>query len=266
MGCYFNFNPIPHVCSLICHVTRTCQGCVFSKHVAVWKTVLVNRPVFRLPRTHALQACLSCAGISVVAMTLIVDSRAHFEKRCNDRGMSGRALQQLLGSNLDTMGKLAFSVGQPGQRLNQAEFDTYAQNTLGAMINQSDSAILKRLIFEGHTLVLGQLREMVSDPNAAATRKLPAVEREHRLTQLRGRLAGVIVERQLEPSHELLEAVMQQKEMNQLNYISLERCSSRKWEITVGKAKKQVSLDAEKLTIKEKSDARPGSWQRTPGH
>lgn len=47
---------------------------------------------------------------------------------------------------------------------------------------------------------------------------------------------------------------MQQKEMNQLNYISFEKCFSREWEITMGKAKKQVSLDAEKLTVREKSD------------
>lgn len=74
------------------------------------------------------------------------------------------------------------------------------------------------------------------------------------MNQLRTRLVGVVLERQLEPSHELLEAMMQQKEMNQLNYISLERCSSREWEITMGKNKKQLALDAEKLTIREKSD------------
>lgn len=168
-------------------------------------------------------------------------------------GMTDRAVAQLLGNNLDTMGKLAFAIGQPGQPLDQASFDVFAQNTLGALINQSDTSILKRLVFEGHTLVLGQLREMVTDPNAAATRKLPAVERERRMSQLKQRLTGVVVERQLEPSHELLEAVMQQKEMNQLNYISLERCSSREWEITMGKSKRQIALDAEKLVIKEGS-------------
>ena len=65
------------------------------------------------------------------------------------------------------------------------------------------------------------------------------------MQQLRGRLQGVIVERQLEPSHELLETMMQQKEANQLCYVSLERLTSREWEITMGKAKKQISLDAE---------------------
>ena len=47
---------------------------------------------------------------------------------------------------------------------------------------------------------------------------------------------------------------MQQKETNQLNFVQLERCTSRDWEITMGKNKKQLALDSEKLIIKEKSD------------
>lgn len=168
--------------------------------------------------------------------------------------MSQRARVQLTQNNLDTMGKLAFSIGQPGQPLDNNEFENYARNTLGAMMSQADAAVLKRLVFEGHTLVLGQLRELVTDPNAAASRKLPAVEREHRLQELRQRLVGVVLERQLEPSHELLELMMQQKEANQLNYVQLERCTSREWEITMGKNKKQLSLDSEKLIVKERAD------------
>ena len=185
-------------------------------------------------------------------MTSIVDSEAHLQKRCADMGMSDRATQALTDGNLTTLGKLAFSIGQPGQPLVTDEFDRYARNLLGAMMSQADAAILKRLVFEGHTLVLGQLRELVTDPNAAASRKLPAVEREHRMQNLKRRLSGVVFERQMEPSHELLEAMMQQKEANQLCYISLERCTSREWEITMGKNKKQISIDSEKAGCKRK--------------
>ena len=78
-------------------------------------------------------------------------------------GMTARAVQQLTQNNLDTMGKIAFAIGQPGHPLDMTEFTNFAQNTLGAMINQADTAVLKRLVFEGHTLVLGQLRELVTD-------------------------------------------------------------------------------------------------------
>lgn len=107
--------------------------------------------------------------------------------------------------------------------------------------------MLKCLVFE-----FGQLRELVADPNAAASRKLPAVGREHRMGQLKQRLIGVVLERQLEPSHDLLETMMQQKESNQLVYVQLECCTARDWEITLAKNKKQISLDTEKLVVKER--------------
>jgi hypothetical protein len=65
----------------------------------------------------------------------------------------------------------------------------------------------------------------------------PAVEREHRMAQVRNPLMGVVVERQLEPSHELLEAMTQQKKANQLTIAQLERCTSREWEITMARAR-----------------------------
>lgn len=64
----------------------------------------------------------------------------------------------------------------------------------------------------------------------------------------------MVLERQLEPSHELLEAMMQRRESNQLTYITLERCSFREWEITMGKNKKQLSSDSVKLVVREKPD------------
>ena len=63
------------------------------------------------------------------------------------------------------------------------------------MMSQADDALLKHLIFEGHTLVLGQFRELVTDPNAAASRTLPADEREHRMGELKRRLKTVVTQR-----------------------------------------------------------------------
>ena len=63
------------------------------------------------------------------------------------------------------------------------------------------------------------------------------------MTESRRRLNGVV----------LLEA-MQQKESNQFTYVQLDRCTSRAWEITMGKSEKQLSLDPEKLVVKERAD------------
>ena len=99
-------------------------------------------------------------------MTSIVDCEAHLAKRATEVGLTDGALQSLVRSGLSTLGRLAFAHGQP-------------------------SCILKRLLFEGHTMVLSQLREAVANPEAARTRKLPQVERNAKMVTLRAALPGV---------------------------------------------------------------------------
>ena len=120
----------------------------------------------------------------------------------SQHGMTRGSMTNLLGS-FKSLGQLGFACGQPGVPLNEAEFQSFAANTLGAMASLSDIAILKRPLFEAHTLTLAQLRETVTDPDAPLTRRIPAVEREAKMAHLRARLAGVVIEKQLEPSHEL---------------------------------------------------------------
>ncbi len=133
------------------------------------------------------------------------------------------------------------------------EFQTFARNCLGlgALATIAEISTLKRLVFESHTMLLAQLREQVSNPQASASRPLPAVEREAKLRDLRARLGGVVIEQQLEPSHPLIDLFSQQWEAKQLEYVSPEKCTSREWEIMRGKSNKHISLDNEKLLIKE---------------
>ena len=65
----------------------------------------------------------------------------------------------------------------------------------------ADMSTLKRLVFEGQTMLLAQLRDQVVNPDAASTRKLPAVERSTKMQNLKARLAGVVIEKALEPSY-----------------------------------------------------------------
>ena len=106
-------------------------------------------------------------------MTSIVDSEAHLAKRATEVGLTDGALQSLVRNGLSTLGRLAFAHGQPGTPIDAAAFHTFAQNLLGALMSLADEAALKRLLFEGHTMVLSQLREAVANPEAAHARELP---------------------------------------------------------------------------------------------
>lgn len=94
----------------------------------------------------------------------------------------------------------------------------------------------------------------LANPEAAQTRKLPQVERNAKMITLRAALPGVNIEKQLEPSHSLLDLVSQLFESQQLAYISPDRCTSREWEVAMGKTSKQIQLDSDHLVVKGKSD------------
>ena len=68
---------------------------------------------------------------------------------------------------------------------------------------------------------------------------------------LRARLTGVVVEHQLEPSHALLDIFRQQWESKQLEYVHAEKCTSREFEVMKHKSSKQLTIDQDKLLVKE---------------
>ena len=187
-------------------------------------------------------------------MTALTESRAHFEQRMVEVGMSEICRRSVLAKGITTMSILAFSHGQPGVPIAEAEFHVFANNTLGAMMSMADEASLKRLLFESQTMILSQFKEAVANPEAASTRKLPQVEREARMQRLKQRLVGVLIEGQLEPAHALLDLTAQQWESRQLAYLEPARCVSREYEIAMGKNVKQVHLDVDKFVGKDKAE------------
>ena len=82
-------------------------------------------------------------------MTSIVDSEAHLTQRAADVGLTQVSLNALKRHGFSTLGKLAFSHGQPGTQIDSDAFHRYAENILGAMMTLGDEAALKRLLFEG---------------------------------------------------------------------------------------------------------------------
>ena len=187
-------------------------------------------------------------------MTSLVDSEAHLRKRADEMAMSERGVRAMIDKGITTLGKLAFAHGQPGVPIVSAEFDTFSQDVLGAMASIGDRAVLKRLLFEGHTFVISQLKEQVTNPEAAQTRKIPQVERDARMEELKRRLPGILIERQMSPSHALLDLCAQQHEARQLKYLSPDKCTSREWEVSMSKSAKQIEIDADKLVVKEKAE------------
>ena len=179
-------------------------------------------------------------------MTSLVESEAHFAKRASEVRLSDASIEALRRHGFKTLGQLAYTVGQPGQLIPEAEFTEWCRNHVPAA-SAADLASLKRLLFEAQTLALTQLRAQVTEPDSASKR-VPEAERERRLRQLRSELSGLNIEGRLEPGRKLLDECAHQEALGQLKYLSPDRCVSRLHEVTHAKAtSRQVEIDQSRL-------------------
>ncbi|CAE7578426.1 unnamed protein product [Symbiodinium sp. CCMP2592] len=204
------------------------------------------------PRTQAydlVEDVTSCGA----AMTSLVESEAHFVQRAAEVRLSDASVQALRRHGFRTLGQLAYTVGQPGQLIPEAEFTDWCRNHVPAA-SAADLASLKRLLFEAQTLALTQLRAQVTEPDSASKR-VPEAERERRLQQLRDELSGLNIEGPLEPGRKLLDECSHQEAVGQLKYLSPDKCVSRLHEVTHAKdSSRQVEIDQSRLIIKETQD------------
>ena len=69
------------------------------------------------------------------------------------------------------------------------------------------------------------------------------------MATLKARLVGV--DHQPAPLRDLIDIFSRQWEARQPEYVSLERCTSREWEVTHAKSNAQISIDQDKLLVGE---------------
>lgn len=186
----------------------------------------------------------------------VVDSAATLAVRCDECGMPDNVKQALKDASINTISQLAYAFGQPGQPIDSVEFKKWAEDLIPG-ISIGGLASLKRLLFESQTQMLALLKESVLNPEPSTARKVPQPEREARLTALRNRLSGVLIEGHSEPCHSMLDFFVQVYETNTVRFLPLEKCYSRLVELT-NSAKpqaKMLELEATKLVVREKDEA-----------
>ena len=121
--------------------------------------------------------------------------------------------------------------------------------------SMSDTSALKRLLFESQLLVMAALKEQISAPDQTTPKKLPAVERETRMTAVRTALAGLLIEGPLEPGHSVLEACAHMSQTNEIKYLAPERCVSRTHGVMHLKTpSRQLDISSDSLVVKEKQN------------
>ena len=142
-------------------------------------------------------------------MATLLDSEAQFLQRAKECRLSDLAVRDLSRLGITSFGLLAYSFGQPGQNIADDAFANWVRQDVNPAITLADSAALKRLLFESHTLVMASLKEQVVAPDSASTRKVPATERDAKMRNVKGALTGLLIEGPLDPGHSLLDACAQ---------------------------------------------------------
>lgn len=188
----------------------------------------------------------------------LVDSNAVFEARARSIGLSEEVITAMAVKGWTTHGTYAFSVAtQPG-----ADEQAFLDGVIVPLLTTPDhpeAPKLRRLFFEAHTLTAAELRRKVDATEQEAPRKLPAPEISQRIEMLQARIKPLIVANFLEPSHHLINSMVQCVEDGRVRYIEWSRCTSRTQEVNNVKEDgdlkiwKADSTGAIKATSKEPS-------------
>eukprot|EP00435_Cladocopium_sp_Y103_P066376 s126_g28.t1 len=191
-------------------------------------------------------------GETLVQMSGIQDSEAHFAARAAEYGVPNAFIQRLRVQGVSTLGHLAFAVFRPGTEFEERAFDQWATDiNNGVRLTMGAAAALRRLHFEAEVVMTSTIRASVEAPESSTPRAIPFAEKSARLDQLRIRFTGLNIHGSGEPSNALLDETCSQFEARTLKYVEPKRCTSRELEIQTGKSSKQLKLDSSTLAIKE---------------
>lgn len=182
----------------------------------------------------------------------LVDSNAAFVSHCDAIDPSFALKNLCINNGLRTFSQLAFAIGTPQQPCTDDEFKTFS-NVLNGGIDLTVGALsqFRRLHFESQTLVVAHLKSQVTtDPSSEAPKKLPQAEKLARLQEQQGRLVGIDIKGELQPSFALIDLVASIAETNSVIWIAPSRCSKRDTEIQGTLKEKSQTLVVEQQTLK----------------
>lgn len=185
-------------------------------------------------------------------MASLVDSEAQFRTRSSEIGLGDNVINALVASGINSMAKLAFAVGQPGQAIVTADVENLLQDALGRAGTIGQVSCAKRLLFEAQTVIIASLKASVEGRSEDEPKRIPAAERLSRMEDARARMPGLRIQGDTEPAHSLLDLATALYEANTVKYIAPEKCVSRSYELVHSKPGKELSLEHGSIAIKDK--------------
>lgn len=138
---------------------------------------------------------------------MLTESKSVFQKRCDELLVNLK--NDLSNTGIETFSQMAFAIGTPQVPPSATDMsDSCTSIRAGATLGEA--AAIKRLHFEGVTLVMAELKQVASNDVTEPSKRLPFLEKQHFLAAQKNRIVGLSHKGEQLPSPAVREWWMQQ--------------------------------------------------------
>ena len=163
-------------------------------------------------------------------MAASLESEAVFLSRAKDVGLEEASRDLLKANHVASYSAFAFICAFSPSNPDDAAFKLSVSAILGGEPAAGQLAVLRRLFYESHTLIIADLKDKVSRSEDTGPKRVPAPEKAARRLRQKARLPGIVIEGEYDPAHSLLDLIEQQIEDKHLVHIPLDKCGKREQE------------------------------------
>ena len=182
-----------------------------------------------------------------------LDSEAAFLDRARKIGLSEDTLQSLLTNNFNTFGRLAFAVSATPTTLTDEAVDSWI-DSLGIRPSGFQKASLRRLLFDGVSMAIEEVRSRIEPGVEGHPKKLASAERLDRQARQERALGGLVFTPETRPANSCVDLCVEMLETGVLQYHVPSKWISRAQEAQCLKRDSSINIDADNnLKISTKS-------------
>eukprot|EP00435_Cladocopium_sp_Y103_P056338 s1794_g19.t1 len=195
----------------------------------------------------------------------LIESAAAFNQRCDEIVGDGTLRTCFNAQEIRSHSSMAFAMGTPQMTPTEDQFTALAQRVFGAVVSVGQMSALRRIHFESTTLVISTIKERVTSDGADkgdVAKKIPLAEKKQRREDQLGRLGGIAMVGELDPSHPLLDLTNQMLESGAIVWLAPFKCSKRDDEVQMSlkDSKSSVQVENSQLKVGPSSDAVEAEW------
>ena len=183
-------------------------------------------------------------------MSTLLESSEALRTRGLEVNLTPGEIDALIGNGITSMAKLAFAAAPPGTVPTDDQINALFGTTIA--LSFGSLAAAKRLVFESQTLIVADMKSRVDKREDASTATMAPAERESRINAQRKRLGGLRLKGDEENAFANYDLVLQMMERDSLIYLAPERFQTRRFELQHKKQAKEIAIDDNVLTLKDR--------------